>query len=500
MNTKKTAISPTRAENYPEWYQQVVRAADMAETSPVRGCMIIKPNGYGIWENIQKGLDTRFKATGHQNVYFPLLIPKSFLEQEAEHVDGFAKECAVVTHHRLEADGQGGLKPAGPLEEPLIIRPTSETIIGDAFSRWVQSHRDLPIKINQWANVMRWEMRTRMFLRTSEFLWQEGHTVHATSEEAMDETKLMLETYAEFAESQMAIPVIRGEKSIEERFPGAVTTYSIEAMMQDRKALQAGTSHFLGQNFSKAQGIKFQNDQEQEAYGWTTSWGVSTRLVGALIMTHSDDNGLVVPPNLAPTHVVLSPIIRKDDQKASVMEYCQEIKQRLQEKIFNGSPLVVEIDDREIRGGEKKWQHIKKGIPLRVEAGPRDIESGKVFVGRRDMDKSEGLDKNEFIENATSMLQQMQQNLFDRALKLREENTHQIDTLDQFKDFFSGKDENKAPGFASCHWAESPEMYKLLSDLKVTHRCAPMNQEAETGKCLFSGAESSGRAIFAKAY
>jgi len=271
-------------------------------------------------------------------------------------------------------------------------------------------------------------------------------------------------------------------------------------MMQDRKALQAGTSHFLGQNFSKAQGIKFQNDQEQEAYGWTTSWGVSTRLVGALIMTHSDDDGLVVPPNLAPTHVVLSPIIRKDDQKASVMEYCQEIKNRLEEKIFNGSPLVVEIDDRDIRGGEKKWQHIKKGIPLRVEAGPRDIESGKVFVGRRDLDKSEGIDKNEFIENATSMLQQMQQNLFDRALKMREENTHQIDSLDQFKEFFSGKDDNKAPGFASCHWTESPEMYKLLGELKVTHRCAPFDQQPETGKCLFTGAESSGRAIFAKAY
>lgn len=501
MKQPKTAISPTRSENYPEWYQQVIRAADLAEVSPVRGCMVIKPWGYGIWENMQKQLDHMFKETGHENAYFPLLIPMSFLEKEAEHVEGFAKECAVVTHHRLEPDGQGGLKPAGPLAEPLIIRPTSETIIGSMFSKWIQSYRDLPVKINQWANVMRWEMRTRMFLRTSEFLWQEGHTAHATEAEAWEETRLMLDVYAEFAENWMAVPVIKGEKTATERFPGAVSTLTIEAMMQDRKALQAGTSHFLGQTFSRAQDIKFQSDGGDEVFAWTTSWGVSTRLVGALIMTHSDDDGLVLPPKLAPKHVVISPIYRDDQQRAQVMQYCQQLEKELMNQSYHGSPIRVMIDDRDIRGGEKKWQHIKKGIPIRLEIGSRDIENNSVFMGRRDQPKSQPIHRTELVSDLVKTLDDIQQQLYDRALALRESNTQRIDSLDDFRDYFAASDEDAtAPGFASCHWSESPEMHKILDELKVTPRCIPLSEPEEVGKCLFTGAESTRRVIFGKAY
>jgi len=349
----KTAITPTRQQDYPEWYQQVIKGADLAENSPVRGCMVIKPWGYALWENMQRVLDKMFKDTGHQNAYFPLFIPMSFLEKEAQHVEGFAKECAVVTHHRLESDGKGGLRPAGPLEEPLVVRPTSETIIGACYAKWIQSYRDLPILINQWANVVRWEMRTRLFLRTAEFLWQEGHTAHATAEEAMEETRKMLEVYADFAERFMAVPVIKGEKTAGERFPGAVITYSIEAMMQDRKALQAGTSHFLGQNFARAQEIKFQSQSGETEFAWTTSWGVSTRLIGALIMTHADDDGLVLPPRLAPSHVVIIPIYRDDAQRAEVLEYCQSLRGELVDQRLDDQHVRVDIDDRDLRGGEK---------------------------------------------------------------------------------------------------------------------------------------------------
>ena len=395
----KNAISPTREEDYPEWYQQVVRAADLAEVSPVRGCMVIKPWGYAIWENFQKVLDRMFKETGHQNAYFPLFIPLSFMEKEAEHVEGFAKECAVVTHHRLEAGPKGGLIPTGPLEEPLVVRPTSEMIIGAMYAKWVQSYRDLPILINQWANVVRWEMRTRLFLRTTEFLWQEGHTAHATKEEAVEETLKMLDVYATFAQDYMAMPVIRGEKTAGERFPGAVDTYAIEAMMQDRKALQSGTSHFLGQNFSKAQEIKFLSSESREEYCWTTSWGVSTRMVGGLVMTHGDDDGIIVPPRLAPVHVVILPIFRNDEEKATVMDYCRRLEAELKAQQYDGESVRVQMDARDLRGGDKVWQHIKRGVPVRAEVGPRDVAGDAVFVGRRDKAVSEkaGVPRGQFV-------------------------------------------------------------------------------------------------------
>ncbi len=373
MNKAKirTAIEPTRADNYPEWYQSVLKAADLAEHSSVRGCMVIKPWGYSLWENIQRVLDAKFKETGHQNAYFPLFIPLSFLEKEAQHIEGFAKECAVVTHHRLEKGADGKLVPAGELEEPLVVRPTSEMIIGHSFSKWVESYRDLPLLINQWANIVRWEMRTRMFLRTTEFLWQEGHTAHATAEEAETETMRMLEVYANFCHDYLAIPVIRGEKTPTERFPGAVATYTIEAMMQDRKALQAGTSHFLGQNFSHSCNISFTNEEGEREFAWTTSWGTTTRLIGAMIMTHSDDDGLVLPPKIASGHLVLIPVIHQEERKAAVLSYCEALAAELRRVPFDGQPLKVIVDARDLRSGEKNWHWIKKGIPLRLEIGER---------------------------------------------------------------------------------------------------------------------------------
>ncbi len=499
----KNAISPTRSEDYPEWYQQVIKAADLAEASPVRGCMVIKPWGYALWENMQRALDDMFKATGHQNAYFPLFIPMSYLEKEAEHVEGFAKECAVVTHHRLEPDPAGGLRPAGPLEEPLIVRPTSETIIGATYAKWVQSWRDLPIKINQWANVVRWELRTRMFLRTAEFLWQEGHTVHATSEEAMEETQQMVDVYAEFAERWMAMPVIRGYKTPAERFPGAVETLSIEAMMQDRKALQAGTSHFLGQNFSKAQEIQFQDQDGNLQHAWTTSWGVSTRLVGALIMTHSDDDGLVLPPRLAPTQVIILPIYRDDQQRAEVLAYVDALKQELSAQTMAGQTLRVDVDDRDIRGGEKKWYHVKRGVPIRIEVGPKDIEKNAAFVTRRDTGKSQGMGRAELVATIADMLCDMQKGLYDRALKLREDNSCEIDNEADFRAYFTPQNaENPEPhgGFAHCHFADEQDLEELLKELKVTVRCIPQENNDEPGKCFLTGKPAKHRGIFAKAY
>ncbi|GMQ80391.1 MAG: proline--tRNA ligase [Planctomycetia bacterium] len=501
----KKAISPTRAEDYPEWYQQVVRAADLAEASDVRGCMVIKPWGYALWENIQRRLDRMFHDTGHENAYFPLFIPMSFLEKEAEHVEGFAKECAVVTHHRLEPGADGHLQPAGKLEEPLVVRPTSETIIGATYARWVQSYRDLPILINQWANVVRWELRTRMFLRTTEFLWQEGHTVHATEEEAVRETRQMLDVYADFAENSMAMPVIKGEKTAGERFPGAVATYSIEAMMQDRKALQSGTSHFLGQNFSRAQEIKFQDETGREVYAWTTSWGVSTRLVGGLVMCHSDDDGLVLPPRLAPAHVVVLPIYRNDQQRSEVLPYCAALKQQLEAETYDDGPVRVKLDDRDLRGGEKVWQHIKRGVPIRVEIGPRDISADAVFMARRDLphNQKSSMPRKEFVDSVAATLTEIQDGLFQRALAAREANTRRIDDLDEFKAFFTPANADKPEihgGLALCHFQDGPEMDEVLKALKATVRCVPTDGPDEPGRCLFSGRPSRRRAVFAKAY
>ena len=498
----KTAISPTRAEDYPEWYQQVIRAADLAENSPVRGCMVIKPWGFQLWENMQRALDDMFKATGHQNAYFPLFIPMSFLEKEAEHVEGFAKECAVVTHHRLEPDPDGGLRPAGELEEPLIVRPTSETIIGATYAKWVQSYRDLPILINQWANVVRWEMRTRMFLRTAEFLWQEGHTVHATDTEAIEETERMINVYADFARNWMAMPVTIGAKTAGERFPGAVETLSIEAMMQDRKALQAGTSHFLGQNFSKAQEIVFQSETGAREYAWTTSWGVSTRLVGALIMSHSDDDGLILPPKLAPTHVVILPIY-KDDSRTAILEFIETLKAELTAQTFNGSPIRVEIDDRDMRGGEKKWHHVKRGVPVRLEVGPKDLEKNSVFMGRRDQPKSVGIGRDELVSTIGQILGDLQQSLYDKADKLRTDHTVTIQSESEFRDYFTPKNPDSPEihgGFAMCHFADEASLEPLLKELKVTIRCIPNEENDEPGTCFATGRPAAKQAIFAKAY
>ena len=498
----KTAIVPTRAENYPEWYQQVIKAADLAENSEVRGCMVIKPWGYTIWENIQKNLDEMFKDTGHVNAYFPLFIPKSYFEKEAEHVEGFAKECAVVTHSRLEDDGKGGLKPAGKLTEELIVRPTSETIIGASFSKWVNSYRDLPLLINQWANVVRWEMRTRLFLRTAEFLWQEGHTVHESKECALEETFKMLDVYAEFAEKYLAMPVIKGEKTSSERFPGALQTFSIEAMMQDKKALQSGTSHFLGQNFAKASNIKFQSKEGKEELAWTTSWGVSTRLIGALIMAHSDDNGLVLPPKIAPKHIAIIPIYRDEEQRKIVMDFIDEMVKKIKKQRFDEKKIRFEIDDRDLRGGEKIWNWIKKGVPIRLEIGARDIENSSVFMGRRDKDAKDksSLNVDEFVNSLPNILDEIQNNIFQKALKFREENTFNIDDKNKFYKFFKAKKEIHG-GFANSHWCGNAECEeRIKDDLKVTIRNIPQDAKKEAGNCIYCGNKSDKRVIFAKAY
>ena len=501
----KTAITPTRDEDYPEWYQQVVRASDLAERSPVRGCMVIKPWGYSLWENIMRILDGMFKETGVKNAYFPLFIPLSFLEKEAEHVEGFAKECAVVTHHRLEKGLDGGLEPAGSLNEPLIVRPTSETIIGDSFSKWVSSYRDLPILINQWANVVRWEMRTRLFLRTSEFLWQEGHTAHVAKKEAIERTQMMLDIYARLAEEYLAMPVIKGRKTASERFPGAVDSLCIEAMMQDRKGLQAGTSHFLGQNFAKASEIKFQSAEEKEEYAWTTSWGASTRLIGGLIMTHGDDDGIILPPKIASSHVVLMPIIRKPEDKMSVMVFTENLGKELKAKFYNNRRLEVEIDDREI-GGAKGWEWIKKGIPLRVEIGSRDIANNSVYIGRRDKsskDKS-SITRDNFVGEITDILDEIQQTLFERALAFRKAHTMTIDSTNNFYEYFTPQNQEKPEihgGFTLSHWcgADSCES-KIKQNLSVTIRCIPLSAQIEKGECIYCGRPSESRVVFAKAY
>ncbi len=503
---EKTAITPTRMEDYPQWYQQVIKAADLAENSDVRGCMVIKPWGYAIWENIQSNLDAMFKETGHRNAYFPIFIPKSFFEKEAEHVEGFAKECAVVTHSRLEDDGQGGLQVAGELTEPLIVRPTSETIIGASFSRWVNSYRDLPLLINQWANVVRWELRTRLFLRTAEFLWQEGHTVHADKEEALIETYKMLDVYAEFAEKYLAIPVIKGEKTAGERFPGAVQTFCIEAMMQDRKALQSGTSHFLGQNFAKSSEIKFQSKEGREEYAWTTSWGVSTRMIGALIMAHSDDNGLVLPPRIAPAHIAIIPIYRNEEDRLLVDDYVKKLLAELKGMTYYERKVLVEYDTRDINGGEKNWHWIKKGIPIRLEIGPRDVKNDVVFMGSRNKPPKDkkSVSRKDFVANVLSYFDEIQTDIYNRALELRQNYTKKIDDKEEFYRFFTPKNAEKPEihgGFAFSHWCENDRCEeRIKEDLKVTIRCIPLDIEKEEGSCFLCGQKSEQRVYFAKNY
>jgi prolyl-tRNA synthetase len=499
----KHAITPLRSEDYPEWFQQVIKAADLAENSPVRGCMVIKPWGYGIWEMIQKILDRKFKETGHQNAYFPLFIPLSFFEKEAAHVEGFAKECAVVTHHRLEANAEGKLVPAGELDQPLVVRPTSEMIIGEMFSKWVESYRDLPILINQWANVVRWELRTRMFLRTTEFLWQEGHTAHATRKEAEEETLRMLEVYTRFSEDYLAIPVIKGEKTESERFPGAVSTYAIEMMMQDKKALQGGTSHFLGQNFAKASQIKFSDESGQEQFCWTTSWGVATRLIGGLIMVHSDDDGLVLPPKIAASQIVITPILHGDELKEEILHYCHTLKESLEKIVWSGSPLQVLIDKRDMRGGEKKWSWVKKGIPIRIEIGKRDIATDTLVVGRRDQEKSFSLSRGDFLAKVEGMLEEMQKNMFLKAKEFRDANMIEVKDSEEFYRFFTPKNREKPEihgGFAVSFFSEDPVIErKLKEDLGVTVRCIPLGNENK-GNCIFTGKKDCRQMIFAKSY
>ncbi len=483
-----------RSDNYSQWYNELVVKADLAEQSAVRGCMVIKPYGYAIWEKMQRTLDDMFKATGHQNAYFPLLIPKSFLCREAEHVEGFAKECAVVTHYRLKNDPDGNgvvVDPEAKLEEELIIRPTSETIIWNTYKNWIHSYRDLPILINQWANVMRWEMRTRMFLRTAEFLWQEGHTAHATKEEAEAEARKMLEVYADFAENYMAVPVIKGVKSPNERFAGAVDTFTIEAMMQDGKALQSGTSHFLGQNFAKAFDVTYMNKENKPEYVWATSWGVSTRLMGALIMTHSDDNGLVLPPHLAPIQVVIVPIYKDAEGLSKISERVDSIVKNLRAK-----GISVKYDDADNkRPGFKFADYEVKGVPVRLAIGARDLENGTVEVMRRDTLEKETLPLDGIEETVEKLLEDIQKNLLEKARKYREEMTTTADTYEEFKEKI------EKGGFILAHWDGTPETEeKIKEETKATIRCIPFEGDTTPGVCMVTGKPSARRVIFARSY
>ena len=486
----------SKEENYSLWYNNLVVKADLAENSAVRGCMVIKPYGYAIWEKMQRQLDSMFKETGHQNAYFPLFIPKSFLSKEAEHVEGFAKECAVVTHHRLMVDPNGKgvvVDPDAKLEEELIVRPTSETIIWNTYKNWITSYRDLPILCNQWANVVRWEMRTRLFLRTAEFLWQEGHTAHATMEEAQKETETMVQVYAKFAREYMAVPVVVGHKTESERFAGAVDTMCIEAMMQDGKALQAGTSHFLGQNFAKAFDVKYTTKEGKPEYVWATSWGVSTRLMGALIMAHGDNNGLVLPPRLAPIHVVMVPVFKKPEEEEAVLAKMREFKE-----LMERAGLTVKIDDRDnLRSGFKYAEWELKGVPVRIAMGPRDLENRTAEVVRRDTLEKEFVSWDSLVEHVAALMEQIQQNIYKKALDFRNANTYKVDSWDEFKQKI------EEGGFLLCHWDGTKEAEaKIQEETKATIRCIPIDSFVceEEGKCVYSGKPSKRRVIFAKSY
>lgn len=482
-----------QSDDYSQWYLDVIREAKLADYAPVRGCMVIRPNGQALWENMQDALDGMFKETGHENAYFPLFIPKEFMSKEAQHVEGFAKECAVVTHSRLKSGGDGvEVDPDSKLEEELIVRPTSETIIWDSYRKWVESYRDLPILINQWANVVRWEMRTRLFLRTMEFLWQEGHTAHATKQEAIDETLRMLNVYKTFAEEYMAMPVVTGVKSESERFAGAEETYTIEALMQDNKALQAGTSHFLGQNFAKAFDVKFQSKEGTHELVWATSWGVSTRLIGGLIMTHSDDSGLVLPPKLARNQVVIVPIWRDDEQKKEVLEYGSDIIDELEDR-----EIRVKLDEREtISPGRKFAEHEAAGIPLRIAIGPRDLENHNVELARRDTLEKNIVTRDNIGERIDDLLSQIQSDLYDAAQQRMDDNTHHVDTYEEFKKVI-----DEEGGFVYAHWdgtAETEE--KIKNETKATIRCIPKGDDSKEGQCMVTGNPSKQKVLFAKAY
>ena len=486
---------PKRSEDYSQWYNELVKKADLAEHSAVRGCMVIKPYGFSIWEKMQAALDKMFKDTGHSNAYFPLFVPKSYLSKEAAHVEGFAKECAVVTHYRLKnaEDGSGVIvDPDAKLEEELIVRPTSETVIWNTYKNWIQSYRDLPLLLNQWANVVRWEMRTRLFLRTSEFLWQEGHTAHATRQEAIDETIQMLEVYAEFAEKHMAMPVYKGVKSESERFPGAVDTYCIEALMQDGKALQSGTSHFLGQNFAKAFDVKFADKDGKLEHVWGTSWGVSTRLMGALIMAHSDDDGLVLPPKLAPIQVVIVPIFKTAEQLDAIRELVSTLETELK-----ALGISVKFDDRDTNTpGWKFAEYELKGVPVRMAIGPRDLENGTIEVARRDTKEKEVVRIEDVIQKVQQLLEDIQQNIYNKAFDFRESMTTKVDTYEEFKSVLDDKG-----GFILAHWDGTTETEeKIKEDSKATIRCIPVNAPEEEGKCVYSGKPSNRRVLFARAY
>ena len=484
-----------KEENYSRWYNDLVVKADLAESSSVRGCMVIKPYGYAIWEKMQAALDKMFKDTGHSNAYFPLFIPKSFFNKEASHVEGFAKECAVVTHYRLKTDKESKkivIDEDAKLEEELIIRPTSETIIWDSYKKWIQSYRDLPLLINQWANVVRWEMRTRLFLRTTEFLWQEGHTAHATEKEAQEEALKILDLYVDFAENYMSMPVIKGDKTESEKFPGAINTYTFEAMMQDGKALQAGTSHFLGQNFARAFDVKYTTKEGKEEYVWATSWGVTTRLIGALIMAHSDDNGLVLPPKLAPIHVVIVPIYKNNDQLSAISIKAEKIK-----KLLTDKGLTVKYDNRDTyKPGRKFTEHELKGVPVRLALGPKDIENSEVEVARRDTLEKKTYPQEGIDSVIIKMLDEIQKNIFNKALEFRKNNTYVVDDYEEFKDII----ENKG-GFVSAHWDGTTETeLKIKEETMATIRCIPLKPEYEDGKCILTGRPSKYRVLFAKAY
>ncbi len=485
---------PSRADNYSEWYNELVKRADLAENSAIRGCMVIKPYGFSIWEKMQRALDDMFKETGHTNAYFPLFIPKSYLSKEASHVEGFAKECAVVTHYRLKNDPNGGgviVDPEAKLEEELIVRPTSETVIWSTYKNWIQSYRDLPLLINQWANVVRWEMRTRLFLRTAEFLWQEGHTAHSTKEEAIAETEQMLEVYADFAENFMAVPVIKGKKTVNERFAGAEDTYCIEAMMQDGKALQAGTSHFLGQNFAKAFDVKFLNKENQLELVWGTSWGVSTRLMGALIMAHSDDQGLVLPPKLAPIQVVIVPIFKGQEQLDAIKAKVDPVVKSLRSK---GVSVKFDIADNQ-SPGYKFAEYELKGVPIRLAIGNRDIENGTIELARRDTKTKQSMPFEGIAEVVANLLDEIQTSIYQKALRFRTENTHEVNS---WSDFLSQIEKG---GFISAHWDGTSETEEKIKELtKATIRCIPLDAKEEIGTCVFSGKPSSRRVIFARAY